>query len=234
MVFGSALIFAAQSATAQTVWNPTTDFSLTNGNPNGVWTYGWMDTGFTTFTPDTSHTTSAWDGNVGGDGSPIIWINGSTLPINGTPPGDIAFHPGPGGEASVLRWTAPASFFGTAHVAGQFLAGDVGVMQVAIRFNGSTVWNATDAGAFDFFQAFVPGNQFDFAVFGGYAFGTTPLEMNITSAIPEPSTCAALFGLVAVGFAAHHRRHRPAASKGVKLLPDCQPPERRYHPRAFQ
>lgn len=33
------------------VWNPATEFSTTGTNPNGVWSYGWMDTGFTTFTP---------------------------------------------------------------------------------------------------------------------------------------------------------------------------------------
>ncbi len=36
-----------------TVYNPTTDFSITNGNPNGVWTYGSMPADLSTFHTDT-------------------------------------------------------------------------------------------------------------------------------------------------------------------------------------
>ncbi len=46
-----------------------------------------------------------------------------------------------------MRWTAPAS--GIAHVVGQFLPGDGGTMQVAVRRNGQAWWSATDAGSFD-------------------------------------------------------------------------------------
>jgi hypothetical protein len=202
-------MFAAQSASAQVVWNPTTDFSLTNGNPNGVWTYGWMDTAFTTFYSDTGFP-SVWEGYAGSNG-PLIWLNGSASTLNGDPPGDIALHPGPGTQPSILRWTAPTGFSGTAHVSGQFLSGDTGEMLVAVRFNGSPVWSATDFGAFVFDRVFVAGDQLDFAVFGGYDYGTTPLEMSITSsAIPEPTTYAVLFGLAALGFVAYRRRRRQA------------------------
>jgi hypothetical protein len=207
VVIGAALMFAAHSATAQVVWNPTTDFSTTNGNPNGVWTYGWMDTAFTTFTVTVSHNTNTWLGNLGGDGSPVIWLNTSTSSPYGVPPGDISLHPGPGTEPSILRWTAPPSFSGTAHVAGQFLSGDTGVMQVEVRFNGNPVWSATNFGAFVFDRVFVAGDQLDFAVFGGYDYGNTPLVMSITSsAIPEPSTCAAFFGVAVLGVAVVLRR----------------------------
>jgi hypothetical protein len=214
VVIGAALMFAAQSASAQVVWNPTTDFSTTNGNPNGVWTYGWMNTAFTTFTLYTSPIANYWLGGLGGDGTPAVWLNTSSSSPYGVPPGDISLHPGPGTEPSILRWTAPAGSSGTAHVAGQFLSGDGGVMQVAVRFNGSTVWSATGVDSFDSFdfdQVFVAGDQLDFAVFGGYVSGNTPLEMSITSsAIPEPSTYAVLFGLAAMGFAAYRRRRRQA------------------------
>ena len=202
-------MFAAQSASAQVVWNPTTDFSTTNGNPNGAWTYGWMDTAFTAFTLYTSNSANAWLGYLGGDGSPAVLLNTSGSMVNGVPPGDLALHPGPGTQPAILRWTAPTGFVGTAHVVGQFLSGDSGVMQVAIRLNGSAVWSATDFGAFDFNQVFVPGDQLDFAVFGGYQFGTTPLDMSITaSAIPEPSTYAAIFGAAALGVAVVLHRKR--------------------------
>ena len=38
--FGTLLKFGAVGMSQATVYNPTTDFSITNGNPNGVWTYG--------------------------------------------------------------------------------------------------------------------------------------------------------------------------------------------------
>ena len=209
VVMGAALMFAALPGSAQVVWNPTTDFSTTNGNPNGVWTYGWMDTGFTTFTVISRHTADGWFGDLGGDGSPGLWINTAGTAQYGVPPGDLSLHPGPGNQPNILRWTAPAGFNGTAHVAGQFLAGDSGVMQVAIRLNGSSIWSASNAGAFDFVQGFVTGDQLDFAVYGGYISGNTPLEMSITSsAIPEPSACATFFGLAVLGGSALVRRSR--------------------------
>ena len=45
-------------------WNPTSDFSTGNGNPNGIWTYGWMDNSFMTFTPYVNHDDSSWYGGV--------------------------------------------------------------------------------------------------------------------------------------------------------------------------
>lgn len=41
-------------------YDATADFSITNGNPNGVWSYGWMATDFTGFTLYTK--TSLGDG----------------------------------------------------------------------------------------------------------------------------------------------------------------------------
>lgn len=207
LVIGCALICATNSSPAQVVWNPTSAFSTTNGNPNGVWTYGWMDTAFTTFAPYASTSANGWLGNLGGDGSPVIWLNTGGSTSYGNPPGDLALHPGPGFQPSILRWTAPAGSSGTAQIVGRFLAGDGGVMAVAIRFNGSSVWSATDAGSFDFNQLFTAGDQLDFAVYGGYNFGTTPLELTITGpAIPEPAASAGLLGFAALGLVAFRRR----------------------------
>ena len=45
--------FAAMisAATAQVVHDAAADFSITNGNPNGVWSYGHMPSPGGTFTP---------------------------------------------------------------------------------------------------------------------------------------------------------------------------------------
>jgi hypothetical protein len=64
-------------------------------------------------------------------------------------------------------------------VAGEFLAGDPGTMQVAVRRNNLPWWNAVNAGAFDLDVNISAGNTIDFVVYGGYYGGTTPLTANI-------------------------------------------------------
>lgn len=198
--------FGPARTAAQFVWNPTTEFSTTNGNPNGVWTYGWMDTGFNTFTAYTNVNANAWYG-WGGDLTPLVWLNTSTSTLNGAPPGYLVLHPGNGTEPSVLRWTAPAGVTGPIHVTGQFLAGDGAVMQVAIFQNtkSNTLFSAADAGVFNFSANVVPGDTLNFAVYGGYFFGTTPLEVSLVG-VPEPSTLALLSLGLAVLCRVYRRR----------------------------
>lgn len=181
-----ATMFAAGSAG----FCPTIDFDATdafttlNGNPNGAWSYGWMPVGFGAFTPYVNHTTSGnpqWYG-WGGDHSPSIWLNLGG-PAYGVPTGWLSLHPGPGTEPSIMRWTAPAS--GVARVAGQFLPGDSGAMQVAVRRNGQVWWNAADAGSFDLTTEVAAGATIDFTVYGGYGAGNTPIAAAITLALNE-------------------------------------------------
>jgi Flp pilus assembly protein TadG len=49
------------------------------------------------------------------------------------------------------------------------------------------VWNAVDSGAFNLATTVVPGDTIDFAVYGGYRAGNTPLDVTI-SVVPEPAT----------------------------------------------
>jgi hypothetical protein len=190
---------------AQTAWNPTADFSITSGNPNGVWTYGWMDTGFTTFTPYTTNLFNGgvggspqWYGPLGGDLTPTIWHNTSGSVFFGVLPGQLALHPGPGAQPSVLRWIAPSGVSGSVNVVGQFFAGDGGSMTVGVRFAGVSQWSAIDAGSFDLAFTVQPGDTIDFAVFGSYAFGNTPAALTISYPIPEPAGWTALVGLAAL------------------------------------
>ena len=204
------------SGWAQTIFNPTTDFSIVAGNPNGTWTYGSSnqgDTGFSTFTAYSNTTSTAssihWYG-WNGDATPGIWKNTGGSTINGVPAGYLSIHPGPGTEPSILRWTAPTGF-DFAQVTGQFLAGDTGIMSVAVRKNGSAIWSAVDAGSFDLGVTLTAGDFLDFAVFGGWASGNTPLALTIT-AVPEPSTCVLLSAGLTAAVLTHRRRRAGSSS----------------------
>jgi hypothetical protein len=167
------------------------NFSTTNENPNGSWSYGWMPTDFSKFNAYTAYGTFMWYGALGSDLTPYIWINTGDL-TNGVPPGItstngiasgvptgwLSLHPGPGSEASVLRWTAPV--MGDIHVTGQFLAGDRGIMTVAVRHNNQQIWSAKDAGKFDLTIKIAAGDTIDFTVYGGYGYGNTPVSANIS------------------------------------------------------
>lgn len=169
---------------AQPVFDPTGDFSVTNGNPNGVWSYGWMPVDFSAFHLDTHANPAAgdglwqeWAGDLGGDGSPDV-AKRLGPESEGVPTGWIKLHPGPGTEPSVLRWQAPSS--GAVAITGQFLPGNIGIMQVAVRQGTNFLWQAVDSGTFELFTAIEAGQMIDFTVFGGYACGSTPLEATIS------------------------------------------------------
>jgi hypothetical protein len=189
----AVLIFLTGHSTAlgDPTWDVTADFSVDNGNPNGAWSYGGMDTSFTMFTLDPYVNIWGWSGNWG---VPAVWKNIGSSPLGGAMPGQLALHPGSG--PSVVRWTAMGGVSGPATIAGQFFAGDTGQMLVDVRINGVEVWNAVDSGAFNLATTVAPGDTIDFAVYGGYTNGTTPLDATIT-VVPAPS--AVLLGSIGVG-----------------------------------
>ncbi len=171
-----------------TVYNPTADFSITNGNPNGVWTYGWMNTSFTTFTPYVNFAMSSgglspeWYGWAS-DWSPCIWRDDANTTADGQMPGWLNLHPGPGTEPCVLRWRASTPGF--CNLAGQFLPGNYGTMLVGVRHNTNWLWQATNSGSFTCGVNVVSGDMIDFLVYGGYGAGTTPLQVTIDG--PRPA-----------------------------------------------
>ncbi|MGA2033326.1 MAG: protein kinase [Thermoguttaceae bacterium] len=169
------------------VWDVSNNFSIAKGNPNGTWTYGMVyKSAFVPYTKKTDDGQNRlWLGHLAGDGAPELGIKYGP-PANGAQSGQFFLHPGPDGEASVARWTAPAGFDSTVQVQGQFLPGDYGIMQVGIFVNGTPqvttpYWTSSDSGTFSFSVPVSAGNTIDFAVYGGYVGGVTPLEATIAS-----------------------------------------------------
>ena len=83
-------------------------FITGRGNPNGVWSYGWMPIDFSVFNIYTSHDISvfkkyappnlvSWYAELGSDRTPCIWVNTGD-PAYGAPTSWLSLHPGPGGN----------------------------------------------------------------------------------------------------------------------------------------
>ncbi len=180
--------FAAAALGEHVVWNPAAEFSTSNGNPNGVWSYGTMPVGFGAFELMQAHTSgpsSGWQAT----NSANIWRNDGAGSAYGVAPGQISLHPGSGTQPCVLRWTAPENVPATLQVTGRFFAGDGGDMLVRVMF--AEISLAAGYESFDFSMAgLLPGDTIDFIVYGGYAYGNTPLELTISG---EVSTCYADF-----------------------------------------
>jgi len=117
------LISALASAHVRRASTPTydavKDFSI-QSNPNGVWSYGWESTlGSTLNLYTVTDTTSvpgisAWlaSGTYFAD-PPYVAHNDTGKQICPSsfclPPTYLHLHPGPSGQLSVVRWTAPSS-----------------------------------------------------------------------------------------------------------------------------
>ncbi len=175
------------------LYNPTIDFSISNGNPNGVWSYGWMPNDFSTFN---LYTGARMDTNYNGSPewyryednylyTPNIVRNDDNVSHYNVAPGQLALHPSSTNQPSVLRWTAPSD--GLYNFAGLFLPGDGGIMQVGIRQGSNWLWQGVDSGSFNFDRSLTAGQSIDFLVYGGFWAGSTPLELTISSVIVPSS-----------------------------------------------
>lgn len=166
---------------------PTIAFSVTNGNPDGPWQYGWTPAGseelhqFSEYGPLASGAGSGWYRPV--TQTPAVWRNTSNSQIQGVPPGVLAFHPGPAGEPAILRWTSPRA--GSLELSGEFFPGDSGSPQVGIRKNGALLWNRLGHGRFDLITDVDTDSSIDFVVSGDPQQASTPLQV-VLALLPPP------------------------------------------------
>lgn len=177
----------------QTSWDVTADFSTTT-NPCGVWTYGYTRSlGSTPFivyaTAETLGTELvAWiDPNNVTTNDPTVYKNLSGTTQNSLPPGQVAEHPGPNGEYSTSRWTAPRA--GTYSFSVTFNVGDAinGTSKDAAVLHGTTVLfeQATSANPiYSTTLTMAAGDTFAVAVgitgSETYWYGTTPITFVVT------------------------------------------------------
>jgi hypothetical protein len=195
------------SAKAQ-VYDAAADFSATS-NPNGVWSYGYLAPGPvpdpTTFTvylepfkvanADPPNAVDGWRVSSEFD-PPSVTHNGTATPgiESGTnitwAPGQLAFHPGPSGEYSVVRWTAPmggtyaitATFTG---IDGTPTSTDMHILHNSDELFEAIVNDYQIPHAFSTTRSVAVGDTIDFLVGFGpnedYFSDTTALDVRITT-----------------------------------------------------
>jgi hypothetical protein len=220
-------LLLASSTTHAAIFNVAADFSL-DENPNGSWNYGHSTSLGEMFTFNEYSGTlidnpnfSYWGANPdiagtnGGNTTPGVYYNTAetTQQIGGVnlESGQLMLHPGPSGEISIVRWTAPdvanlslnTTFSGRDNINGT-------TTDVHIFHNNSAIFdgvvNGFGSGSGPSFMtniSVLPGDTIDFAVGfgsnGSYTSDSTGLDAIITtSPVPIPATFW-LFGSVLAG-----------------------------------
>jgi serine/threonine protein kinase len=134
------------AVSARRTWNSGRDFS-SERNPNGDWRYGYitrLGAELVLFQESTTNRNwlEYWQSPLGLD--PNVSHNAHDRPIDVLrnfilPPGKMAFHPGPHGELSVCRWTAPHA--GNFSIRAQFVGlGRNATTDVYVLLNGVEIY----------------------------------------------------------------------------------------------
>ena len=222
-------------ASAAAAYDASADFAP-NANPNGAWSYGWSSGLGTAFVPSTiagvTDGLDYWAGSVPEPSSPghfpLVFHNGTdhTIVASGTvyaAAGQLALHPGPGGEYAVLRFTAPEA--GLYSLRALFTGIDIGPTStdVHVMVDGAPVFDGAVNGfgtgpSFDTVARLAAGRTIDFSVgFGNGSFYNDSTALQATIAlVPEPAGrllwCSGLAGMLAITRRVHHRPSRRAGA----------------------
>jgi hypothetical protein len=192
-------------AHAQT-YDATTDFSITQGNANGAWSYGFSSTlggALTLF--DVTDSFPSWKHSVVQSlGAPTIGRNDTGGDIYGIPMGFLDLHPG-STEYTVLRFTAPST--ASYSLLAQCFIGDIGDTEMFVVHNNNTVTPLFFAATTDTNPTFSTslsltlGDTVDLVVGkkADFFFDSTPAVFTLIgsagASAPEPGT----IGLFTVG-----------------------------------
>jgi len=219
----SAIPIGGQAAT----YDINADFSLL-ANPAGVWSYGYIDTGGFHFYDQPDGVDNAWRSSVVQSlEAPVDFNNTTDGVVNRLLPHTAGFHPGPGGEFSVYRFTAPTT--GSYRLSALFGAADTGGTDVHVLKNGTSIFDheidpsVNPSVPFDTILGLTAGEIVDFTVGWGvnanFFSDSTSINATLTAlapvAVPEPETYALMMaGLGLLGFVA--RRRKALAGRGAE------------------
>ena len=165
------------------------------------------------YTPDPNFGLNGWA--VAG-GLPGVFVNTNAAPTSNILPGEVATHPGGGGEMSVARWTAPSAGLATAALSfwQPGTAADQSSVDFHVVLNGVSLFDQLSYGnVYDATQGapggvwsyalpstlVAPGDVLDFvAGYGGDASHAGDinalLNFSVTlGPVPEPSTLVLVF-----------------------------------------
>jgi hypothetical protein len=185
-------IAAVATAAGQT-YDATADFSITNGNPNGVWTYGWSATLTSALQvyPAATHDANGdeeWiDPAIVNLDVPRVARNPTDTATQFVPAHSTIFHPGKNGEYSHFVWTSLGEIVVT--VAANFTPVDSGGTDVHILQDGVSLFSAqVSPGQPQTFNGTITvhaGSKIDFAVGvgadGNFFSDTTGISATLTS-----------------------------------------------------
>ncbi len=228
---------AAPSAYAQT-YDAAKDFSAVS-NPNSVWSYGYENTLGGALTLYTDHfaptaSTTGWYKNISSN-VPFVLKNFGTVPDSRfadlvLQPGQLAFHPGPQDQFSIVRFTASANGLYNLSAAFTPVTSDGTTTDVHILENGTSLFSGfvtgtynapTSAPSFSGVLNLKSGDIVDFAVGyganGNFLRDSTGISAVLApAAVPEASSIVSLGVLLALGLggAALSARRQSAASSG--------------------
>ena len=205
LALASLLAMAAPPVHAGSVYDAAADFSLAS-NPNGVWSYGYENSlGLSLQLYDKATVDvlgrvglDSWNSSALGIDPNVIHnrTNKALTFVSATwQAGELSFHPGPNGQFSVIRWTAPnaGEFNLSAMFSGIDFVGptttDVHILQNGNSLLSADVLTYGPGPSFSNILSVKAGDTIDFAVGfgpdGNYGFDSTGIAATLT-AVPEP------------------------------------------------